>query len=54
MALTKYGVIIVFRYCYLVLTRMMDGREYSKVYTSSYYHLNIWYDGMTFHCKFIL
>jgi hypothetical protein len=34
MALTKKDFIIVFRHCYLLLTRMMGGREYSQVYTS--------------------
>ena len=34
MAFTKYDCITVFIHCYLVLTRMMGGREYSQVYTS--------------------
>ena len=34
MALTKNDFIIVFRHCYLLLTRMMGGREYSQIYPS--------------------
>jgi hypothetical protein len=49
MGSTKKDFITVFRHCYLVLTRMMGGREYSQVYTSillsfKYGIMVSWYD----------